>query len=114
MDYAWSRGGSVTVRQVAASIRSRQPLAYTTVMTVMERLARKGFLDRRKVGRAYSYQPRISRDDYSAVLVRSVLAASKDRRSVLLGFVKSIKPDDLDELERLVRQAQRDTKSRRR
>ena len=114
MDHAWTRGGSFTVREVLDALGSRHDLAYTTVMTVMERLSNKGFLVRRKVGRAYSYQPRMSRDDYSAALVRSVLAASRDRRSVLLGFVRSVKEEDLNELERLVKQAQREGRNRRR
>ena len=114
MEHAWKRGGPVTVREVVDSVGARHNLAYTTVMTVMERLSTKGFLVRRKVGRAYSYKARLSRDDYSAALVRSVLAASKDRRSVLLGFVRSVKEDDLKELERLVKQAQREGRSGRR
>lgn len=108
MDHVWRTDRPVTVRDVVDSVGTRQRLAYTTVMTVMERLSSKGFLARRKVGRAYSYQPRMSRDDYSARLVRSVLAASKDRRSVLLGFVRSVREDDLKELERLVKRAQRE------
>ena len=114
MDHAWTRDEPVTVREVVDSVGVRHDLAYTTVMTVMERLSTKGFLVRRKVGRAYSYKARLSRDDYSAALVRSVLAASKDRRSVLLGFVRSVKEDDLKELERLVKQAQREGRSGRR
>ena len=114
MDHAWKRSGPVTVREVVDSVGARNDLAYTTVMTVMERLSTKGFLVRRKVGRAYSYEPRMSRDDYSASLVRSVIAASRDRRSVLLGFVRSVKEDDLKELERLVKQAQRERRSGRR
>lgn len=114
MDRAWKRGGPLTVREVVDSVGARHGLAYTTVMTVMERLSNKGFLVRRKVGRAYTYEPRLSRDDYSAALVRSVLAASGDRRSVLLGFVRSVKEEDLKELERLIRQAQRERGSGRR
>lgn len=114
MDHAWKRGGPLTVREVVGSVGARHGLAYTTVMTVMERLSNKGFLLRRKVGRAYLYEPRLSRDDYSAALVRSVLAASGDRRSVLLGFVRSVKEEDLKELERLIRQAQREKGSGRR
>ena len=114
MHLAWKRSGPVTVREVVDSVGARHNLAYTTVATVMERLSNKGFLVRRKAGSAYSYEPRMSRDDYSAALVRSVLAASRDRRSVLLGFVRSVKEDDLKELERLVKQAQREGRNRRR
>jgi predicted transcriptional regulator len=114
MGYAWKRGGPVRVREVVDTVGTRHDLAYTTVMTVMERLAKKGFLARRKVGRAYAYEARLSRDDYSARLVRSVIAAAGDRRSVLLGFVRSVREDDLNELERLVRQARRERRNRRR
>ena len=114
MDHVWTQGDPVTVREMFDSVGVRNNLAYTTVMTVMERLSTKGFLVGGKVGRAYSYKARLSRDDYSAALVRSVLAASKDRRSVLLGFVRSVKEDDLKELERLVKQAQREGRSGRR
>lgn len=56
---AWALGGPVTVRQVLDRInRKRSPkLAYTTVMTVMNRLASKGVLSRRKQGRGYLYEP---------------------------------------------------------
>ena len=114
MDHAWKQEEPLTVREVVDSVGARHDLAYTTVMTVMERLVNKGFLVRRKVGRAYSYEPWMSRDDYSAGLVRAVLAASRDRRSVLLGFVRSVREDDLKELERLVKQAQRERRSGRR
>lgn len=107
MDLAWRRGAPLTVRDAVDSVGARHRLAYTTVMTVMQRLSKKGFLVRMKAGRAYAYEPRLSREDYSAGLVRSVLAASKDRTSVLLGFVRSVPERDLKELERLVKQAQR-------
>ena len=57
----WSLGqGSVKeVRQVVAPSR---PLAYTTVMTVLDRLARRGVVTRRKSGRAFVYDPAVSRD----------------------------------------------------
>jgi predicted transcriptional regulator len=57
----WSLGeGNVTeVREVLAGSK---PLAYTTVMTVLGRLAKKNVVTRRKVGRAFVYAPRISRD----------------------------------------------------
>jgi len=57
----WSMGqGSVKdVRQLVAPSR---PLAYTTVMTVLDRLARRGIVTRRKAGRAFVYAPAVSRD----------------------------------------------------
>ncbi|HWO71091.1 MAG TPA: BlaI/MecI/CopY family transcriptional regulator [Actinomycetota bacterium] len=111
MDFVWDRGGHVTVREVHGAVGSGRGLAYTTVMTVMDRLWRKGLLQRRRIGRAYLYEPRITREEHAAQLVRKVLAGVKDRRSVLLGFVRSVDDVDLAELERLVRDARRAKRS---
>ena len=63
--------GSVTdVRRVVSESR---PLAYTTIMTVLDRLVRKGIIDRRKVGRAFVYVPRASRDAMRRIAVRELI-----------------------------------------
>lgn len=46
--------------------RLKRPLAYTTVMTTLDRLFKKGMLDRRKLERAFSYLPRLSRRQWNA------------------------------------------------
>src|SRR5215472_3838825 len=68
----WSleEGNVRAVQQVVA--RSR-PLAYTTIMTVLERLVRKGKLTRRKVGRAFVYCPQASRDAMRRSAIRELL-----------------------------------------
>jgi predicted transcriptional regulator len=108
MDHLWRAEAPVTVRDVFERVGKRRRLAYTTVMTVMNRLWRKGLLRRDKAGRAFAYQASTSREEYETRLVRRVLAEARDRRSVLLGFVRAVDEEDLAELERLVRQAQRD------
>ena len=57
----WSLGEG-NVAGVRGLVSKTKPLAYTTVMTLLERLARKGVVSRRKVGRAFVYAPSISRD----------------------------------------------------
>ena len=52
--------GARTVRDVHRVLQPNQPLAYTTVLTVMDRLTRKGFLARTRRGRAHTYLPRCS------------------------------------------------------
>ncbi len=52
--------GEATVREIRDQLASRRPRAYTTIMTIMDRLARKGVVERRKVGRAYYYRPNLS------------------------------------------------------
>lgn len=63
-------GNVKAVRQVVAE---KRPLAYTTIMTVLERLLRKGKLQRRKVGRSFVYAPTASRDEMRNVAVRELL-----------------------------------------
>ena len=48
--------GEATVKQVQESLMARRPRAYTTIMTILDRLAQKGIVSRRKVGRAYMYR----------------------------------------------------------
>ncbi len=55
--------GEATVREVFDALKPSRPRAYTTVMTVLDRLARKGIVQRRKSTRAWVYRPKLSRDD---------------------------------------------------
>jgi len=57
----WSLGEG-NVAGVRSLVAESKPLAYTTVMTLLERLARKNVVSRRKVGRAFVYAPNLSRD----------------------------------------------------
>lgn len=109
MDRVWMAQGEVTVRDVLSS-RAGKRLAYTTVMTILERLWKKGFLTRRKDGRAYAYRAALSQDDYVASLVDSVLKDASDRRGVLLGFVRSVDREELDELRKMIRTVERERK----
>src|SRR3954470_12994601 len=54
--------GEGNVSQVRGAIADSKPLAYTTVMTLLERLARKNAVSRQKVGRAFVYKPSMTRD----------------------------------------------------
>jgi BlaI family penicillinase repressor len=61
------------VKAVQYIVAQSRPLAYTTIMTVLDRLVRKGKLARRKVGRAFVYSPQTSRDTMRRVAVRELL-----------------------------------------
>ena len=65
--------GEGRVKDVQAVVAESRPLAYTTIMTVLERLVRKGRLARRKVGRAFVYAPTASRDAMRRLAVRELL-----------------------------------------
>jgi predicted transcriptional regulator len=84
----WSlREGNVrAVQQVVALSR---PLAYTTIMTVLDRLVRKGKLTRRKVGRAFIYSPEASRDSMRRAALRELLDGFFDgSEAELLEFLR--------------------------
>jgi predicted transcriptional regulator len=78
-----------TVREVHEALAAERDIAYTTVMTVMDRLAKKGLVEQRKEGRAYSYQAAGSRSAMTADLMREALTefAQEDRRTALVAFV---------------------------
>src|SRR5271155_2757498 len=62
MNTLWPMGQG-TVREIRDRLAARRPRAYTTIMTIMDRLARKGIVERRKVGRAYLYSPNLSAEE---------------------------------------------------
>lgn len=98
MDRLWTWQRPATVREVVDDINRTRPVAYTTVMTVADILHRKGWLTRQKVGRAWSYRPVCSREEYAARLMREALGSSPDRSAALLHFVERMEPSDVEAL----------------
>jgi predicted transcriptional regulator len=81
MERLWSRESPATVREVLEDLQRDRRLAYTTVMTVMDKLHAKGVLARELDGRAYRYRPVQSREQHTAALIEQVLSASTDREA---------------------------------
>jgi predicted transcriptional regulator len=108
MEILWAEGES-SVHDVIE--RLRRPLAYTTVMTTLDRLFKKGFLDRRKPERAFLYAPRLSRREWEQKradeLVAGFLAGSRPSGELLISsLVNAVGQHDealLDELEKKIR-----------
>ncbi len=101
MRVAWDHGDEhLSVRQVLGMLDD--DLAYTTVMTVMNRLYEKGLLRRRRVGRAWSYRCALSREAYAAATMADALNVAGDRRGALLHFVADLKADEVRALRRLL------------
>lgn len=98
MDVIWSAGRPMLVREVLERLRRERSLAYTTVQTVMEILLRKGWLDRRKSGRAYQYVASRSREDYTAGLMDEVLATAPDRTAALVRLFEQMDPAEVTDL----------------
>jgi predicted transcriptional regulator len=94
MDRLWEQGRPALVREMVDDLHSTRPLAYTTVMTVMENLHRKGWLRRERDGRAWRYEPTGSRSAYTAALMNDALGTSTDRRTALAHFAMQISPHD--------------------
>jgi len=84
----WSleQGAVKDVRQLVAPNR---PLAYTTVMTVLDRLVRRGVVTRRKAGRAFIYAPAVSRNDMRRLALQEFLDSYfESSRDQLLQFLQ--------------------------
>jgi predicted transcriptional regulator len=108
MEILWSRG-ECNVRDVMPKIA--RPLAYTTVMTTLDRLFKKGLLDRHKSDRAFFYSPRLSRQEWerrrAGSLVAGFLSGPHPSSDLLLScFLDAVGEHDaslLDELEKKIR-----------
>lgn len=113
MDHLWRRRAPARVREVREALGAT--LAYTTLMTTLDRLYKKGLLRRRKEGRAFVYAPRVSRDQlHRGVLGRLVDAllgrGQEAARPVLSTLVETVGHRDrrlLDELARLAAEERR-------
>jgi len=110
LDLLWRQERAVSVRHIQLALPG---LAYTTVMTTLDRLYRKGVLLRHKDGRAFLYEPRCTRDEMLGELVThhvtELLGASGESAVILSTLVRAVGRTDtalLDELEALV-QAER-------
>ena len=90
MDRLWAWEQPALVREVLEDLQRERSIAYTTVMTVMENLHRKGVLARERDGRAYRYAPAQAREEYTASMMEEVLASSADRSATLMHFVQRI------------------------
>ncbi|GAA2616306.1 BlaI/MecI/CopY family transcriptional regulator [Actinomadura fulvescens] len=98
MEILWAREdtghGAATARDVSRALAGDRDLAHTTVMTVLDRLAKKGFLERERDGRAWRYSPSESREVYVAELMLGALNETGDRDAALAHFVRSVSDDE--------------------
>jgi len=98
MSRVWSWERPVLVREVLEDMQRERAIAYTTVMTVMDNLHRKGYLVRKRDGRAYRYEAAHTREEHTALVMEEVLASSADRSATLMHFVQHIDDDELNVL----------------
>ena len=115
LDETW-RSGEVTVREVYTAFGEN--VAYTTLMTTLDRLYKKRLLQRRKDGRAFLYSPAVSRAEFEHGIREDVIDGLLGRGAegvepVLACIVDAVSERDrelLDELDRLIKQKRRELK----
>ena len=116
LDQAWQRG-EVSVRDIFIAFEEK--IAYTTLMTTLDRLFKKRLLDRRKNGRAFLYVPAVSREEFEHGIREDVidgLLSGAEVGPILACIVETVSENDrrlLDELDRLVREKKRELKRKR-
>jgi predicted transcriptional regulator len=103
MEHLWMASQPQTVREVHAGVSELRDLAYTTIMTVLRRLADKGLVVQYRDDRAHHYAAVCGRDELVARLMVDALdqvVDSGDRRAALIHFVESVGTDDVQALAR--------------
>src|SRR5437879_3954853 len=110
MERTWDRG-EISVRDLHIEFSS---LAYTTVMTTLDRLYKKGMLNRRKVGKAFHYAAALTENEYRERLAQHLFGMAlhdgSNQHAVLSCFVDAVSETDrqmLDELDQLVKAKRR-------
>jgi predicted transcriptional regulator len=94
----WAGDQELTVAETQKALKPDRPLAYTTVLTLLERLYRKGQVSRRKQGRGYAYRPLLARDvALDLALNRLARDFFDNSRQRLLTHLQQSIPGDSDE-----------------
>lgn len=104
MDAVWDAPTPVSAYDVQEQLSDAgRSLAVTTLLTVLSRLEKKGFVASDRTMRPYRYAPVASRADHVAELMHEVLGESRDRMAVLERFVGSVSAEDAATLRQLLR-----------
>lgn len=102
MGVLWSgEHRAMTVRDVLVVLHTENGTknhAYTTIMTVLDNLYRKGLVSRLRDGRSFRYDAALTREQYTADLLDEVLSTATDTRGTLMHFVESMSEREVDEL----------------
>ncbi|PTR27745.1 putative transcriptional regulator [Rhodococcus sp. OK519] len=98
MDRLWNRGTASTVRQLFDELAKEREIAYTTVMSTMDNLHRKGWLERERVGKAFSYWPTLTREQHTARLMRDAFDDGGRSDLVLTHFLEQMSEEEAQSL----------------
>ncbi|MBT1258314.1 BlaI/MecI/CopY family transcriptional regulator [Rhodococcus erythropolis] len=103
MQVMWETESALRVRDVMDLLTHTRPLAYTTVMTVLDNLHSKQMVTRELDGRAYRYRATRSREEQAVELLREVLRSSGNAEQVMLHFATSASAEESKILRRAAR-----------
>lgn len=98
---------TVTVREIFDEMTAERRIAYTTVMSTMDNLHAKGWLEREKDGRAYRYWAVLTREQHTASLMREALEGGGRPELVLAHFVEQMDPEESEGLRAALRRLAR-------
>ncbi len=103
MEIIWLKGCEVSVRDVLDALNVERDLAYTTVMTIMGRLAEKNLLKKHKVGNAFLFKPILSRDEFTSQVVEGLIddLLSDFSDTAMSHFVRRVEEKDREVLNKL-------------
>ena len=106
MELLWSTDSALTANDLrdalAVGDEAGRAVATTTVLTVLSRLERKGFVSRDRDVRPHRYRALLSREEHTAELMREVLDQSSDRDAALARFVGTVSDGEAATLRRLL------------
>ena len=104
LTYLWQAERPVTPREVLDG--TSPDLAYSTVLTILTRLWKKGLAEREQRGRTYLYRPRLDEADYVAAAMERELHRARDQAAVLSRFVDKLPKKDVRLLRELLEDGQ--------
>ena len=102
MDVLWDVNAWMTPRDVQSQLPVERRVEYTTVMTVLARLWKKGRLDRERSGRAYAYLPVRTRSEYAAMRMEEILETAGNRSVALAQFAEQLSASERRKLKRVL------------
>lgn len=105
MERVWGREDGVTVREVFEELSDARQIAYTTVLSTLDNLHRKGWVKREREGKAYRYWPTMTREERSANLMRAAFDAGGDTEAVLAFFVNQMTESESAQLQAALRRS---------
>jgi|SRR5687768_982220 len=111
MEVLWAKPGQ-TVNEVEERLRQKREIAHTTVLTTLDRMYRKGYLNREKQAKAFVYAPRYTRNEFERTMAQEVLGAliGQSAETAVSTFIDLIgnDPGALDQLEAKIREKRRE------